>query len=284
MIPHDFIARKQNEYFTKRKQDLKQDEYIVVCDFSENYSFIVQVSVLNYNLHFFFLITNFFLFSFLLKDAAQGWHWANAQCTIHPFCIYYKDENDDLKHKSLVIIAESLKHNFESVYLFQRKLLQFLKDTFSTNIQKISFFSDGSGGQYKNKKNFYELCQYKQNHGFDTEWHFFATSHGKGPCDAIGGAFKRNAMRASIQRKFNNHITTAKELYTWATENDSSITFKLCTNQDYKGVERSLRKKFEKIKQIPGTRSYHSFIPIGENKIAARRFSISEKCITFKLI
>lgn len=31
-----------------------------------------------------------------LQDAVQGWHWPNAQCTIHPFSIYFKDANDAL--------------------------------------------------------------------------------------------------------------------------------------------------------------------------------------------
>ena len=32
------------------------------------------------------------------------------------------------------------------------------------------------------------------------ERHLFATSHGKGPCDGIGGTVKRLATRASLQR------------------------------------------------------------------------------------
>lgn len=176
-----------------------------------------------------------------------------------------------------------MKHNFESVYQFQQKLIEFLKERFSTAIQKIIFFSDGAGGQYKNRKNFYELCQYKANHGFDTEWHFFATSHGKGPCDAIGGAFKRNATKASLQRPYENQITTAKELYDWAIESESNITFRLCTDKEYKRLERSLANKFKTVTQIKGTRNYHSFVPMGHNQIAARRFSNLDICDTFIL-
>lgn len=149
---------------------------------------------------------------YLLKDAVQGWHWANAQCTIHPFVIYYKDENSVLLHQSLLIIAESLRHNYKAVYQYQQKLIAFLKEQF-TVINKIMFFSDGAASQYKNKKNFYQLCHFKGTDGFDSEWHFLATSHGKGPCDSVGGSFKRNATKASLQRPYDNQITTARELY-----------------------------------------------------------------------
>ena len=33
-----------------------------------------------------------------------------------------------------------------------------------------------------------------------TEWVFFATSHGKSPCDRIDGTVKRTTARASLQR------------------------------------------------------------------------------------
>lgn len=38
----------------------------------------------------------------------------------------------------------------------------------------------------------------------DTEWHFFATSHGKGPCDRVGGTLKRTAALVSLQRPLEN--------------------------------------------------------------------------------
>lgn len=43
LIPHDFIAKKQAEYLEMQKQQLKPNDFIVICDFSENFSFVVQV-------------------------------------------------------------------------------------------------------------------------------------------------------------------------------------------------------------------------------------------------
>lgn len=278
LIPHDFIAKKQAEYLAEQKQQLQQNEYIVICDFSENYSFVVQVCASKFQLTWSYASR---LFTFF-QDAVQGWHWANAQCTIHPFAIYYKDEKNILQHQSLVIIAESLKHNYEAVYQFQQQLFKFLKERFSA-INKIIFFSDGAGGQYKNKKNFYQLCQYKTTHGFDSEWNFFATSHGKGPCDGIGGAFKRNATKASLQRPYTDQITTAKQLFDWAIKSESNIIFRFCTVQQYNRVARSLAKTFESVTAIEGTRKFHNFIPIDNNRIAARRFSYSANFEEFTL-
>jgi hypothetical protein len=66
--------------------------------------------------------------------------------------------------------------------------------------KKILYFSDGCAGQYKNCKNFINLCHHKEDFGIEAEWNFFATSHGKGPCDGVGGTVKRLAAKASLQR------------------------------------------------------------------------------------
>ena len=69
-------------------------------------------------------------------------------------------------------------------------------------VKKLFYFSDGCGGQYKNYKNFMNLCLHKQDFGLDAEWIFFATSH-KSSCDGIGGSVKRHATKKD-QRPMNN--------------------------------------------------------------------------------
>lgn len=46
LIPHDYISKKQAAYLTKRKETLGPGEFIVISDFAENYSFVVQVSII----------------------------------------------------------------------------------------------------------------------------------------------------------------------------------------------------------------------------------------------
>ena len=52
------------------------------------------------------------------------------------------------------------------------------------------YFSDGAGSQYKNRKNFVNLCSHQEDFGVSAEWHFYVTSHGKGACDGLGGTLK----------------------------------------------------------------------------------------------
>lgn len=70
------------------------NQCIVICDFAENYYFVLQ-------------------------DAAQGFHWNNAQATLHPFVMYYM-EDKKLQHLSLVIISDCMQHDTVAVHLFER--------------------------------------------------------------------------------------------------------------------------------------------------------------------
>lgn len=124
---HAFIAKQQSHFLKSLKEKLQPYQFVVILDFSENYKFILQ-------------------------DEVQSFHWNNSQSTIHPFGIYYKEENSaEVQHTNLVIISEVLKHNTTLVHLFQRLLNDFLKTKFG-RIEKIFYFSDGAAAHYKNKK------------------------------------------------------------------------------------------------------------------------------------
>lgn len=225
LLQHDFIAKRQMAFLQELKEKLGQGEMLVIGDFSENYSFIVQ-------------------------DAAQSFHWNNCQATIHPYVIYYRQDNK-LMHKSFVAISECNQHDVIAVNLFQTRLIEFLK--LSHQITKIFYFSDGCAGQYKNRKNFLNLSYHQEDFKVDAEWHFFATSHGKGPCDGIGGSVKRLASRASLQRTGNDdHILDAFALYKFAVKTLTSIAFTFTTMEDHEKHREKLDKRLSYSRTIPG--------------------------------
>ena len=61
------------------------------------------------------------------------------------------------------------------------------------------------------------------------EWHFFATSHGKGPCDGVGGTVKRLAAHASLQRPYYDQIMTPHQLFVFAQSEIPAMTFHYAT-------------------------------------------------------
>ena len=93
------------------KNNLELDEGLLVMDFSENYSFVVQ-------------------------DAAQGYHWENSQCTLHPFVFYFKMQDSTIGHESFCFISNSTKHSTAMVYTFLKKLIPHLKQAHN-QIRKV---------------------------------------------------------------------------------------------------------------------------------------------------
>ena len=79
---HDFIAKNQARFVSEKKKLLSAGEFLVIGDFSENYSFVVQ-------------------------DEVQSFHWNNLQATVHPFLCYYKDVSGNLTNISFTIISEN---------------------------------------------------------------------------------------------------------------------------------------------------------------------------------
>ena len=84
-------------------------------------------------------------------------------------------------------------------------------------LKRIKYFTDGSGAQYKNKKNFANLSAHVQDFQLEAEWNFFASCHRKNACDGLGGTIKRLERLASLQR-LNHQITAPKQLFEWATK------------------------------------------------------------------
>ena len=242
---HHFIAKNQNNYLRLLKNELKSNEFIILMDFSENYSFVVQ-------------------------DAVQGFYWENSQTTLHPFVVYYK-LNDILKNKCYCVICNCMHHDTISVHVFLSKLLTELKTFLSFEL--IHYFSDGSAAQYKNFKNFMNLCHHYTDYGIRAEWNFFATSHGKSPCDGIGGTVKRLAARASLQRPIDNQILTPLNLYDFCKESITGISFIYVDSDEVDNIKDNQEKRFSTGNTVAGTRDNHKFVPVNENQVCVSRIS-----------
>ena len=151
VCPHHFIAKAQANHLKIAKENLSENELIILLDFAENYCFVVQYAV-------------------------QGFHWENSQATLHPFVAYF---NGDLKHMTICVIFDYLKHDQTNcIALFLTKIITLMKQKVN-NIKIIHYCSDGVSSQYKNCKGLVNLWHHGLDHGIDAVWNFFAISHGK---------------------------------------------------------------------------------------------------------
>ena len=163
LTPHSFVAKTQGEYVKEMRAQVGDGEFVVLGDFAENHTFVVQ-------------------------DEAQSYHWNKKSCTLHPVMIYHTHtESGDVQGCSLVYMSDDLKHDYYFVYKVMELVVQYIKTSITTDIKKITYVSDGCPNQYKNVYHFQTVCHHEEDFGVPCEWIFFATSHGKSPCDGLGG-------------------------------------------------------------------------------------------------
>ena len=99
LTKHHFVSQKQAKFFKEKKESFQPGECALVLDFAENYSFVVQ-------------------------DAAQGFHRNNSQATIHPFVLYYVDPaTRNVCHKSYACISNQMIYDTVTV-LFPSKTVK----------------------------------------------------------------------------------------------------------------------------------------------------------------
>lgn len=250
LLFHDFVATEQAQYFKNCKENLQDGEFLVTLDFSENFAFVVQ-------------------------EAVQGFHWNNNQATIHPIVFYYRNQDTSkVDHISYVGISDCLEHDTIAVYMFQRKLIEYLKKNFTTT-KSIKYFSDGAPQQYKNKKNFKNLINHRKDFSISAEWNFFATAHGKGACDGVGGTLKRTARRYCLQKGIKDEILTAEKLFEWAKEHAKNYTVFFCSKKDYAESAEYLKSRFETCKTIKGTLGLHHVAAINDSELKVKTTSNS---------
>ena len=223
------------------------EEMILQGDFAENYSFVVQ-------------------------DEIQSFHWENKQATLHPFVAYWCDDEGKLEHKNICIISDSKDHSTTAVWCFQKPVIQYLMEQWP-EMKKVHYFTDGCGGQYKNKYNFMNLCFHKEDFGLYAEWNFFATSHGKSACDGIGWTVKRLVAKESLRRPYNNQILDTSSMLKYCSEEIPGITFLFVDIEEIKQAESQLEERFLQATTIKGTRQFHCFIPKSDSSLLVYKTS-----------
>jgi hypothetical protein len=222
---HDYIAKQQAAHLKATKKNLQEGEVVVICDFSENYAFIVQNSI-------------------------QAYYWSNNQASLHPFVCYYI-LNGEEHHFCFVVISDIMHHDTVAVYLYQTMFINHLK-TKLPNINKIFYFTDGAPSQYKNRKNFANICNHYADFNIEVVWNYFASSHGKGPCDGIGGTVKRLAAKASLQHVGVPLIDSAVKFFSWAQSNIKGASFGFTTKLEYEKINKKLEPRFCNLKSVNG--------------------------------
>ena len=222
---HTYVKRKQATSFDSLKSSCDGKSVVLQVDFSENATITAQREV-------------------------QAAHWHHAQATIFTSYAWI----DNKTNFSTVVISDDLDHTKHSIFVFMQCVFRTLKATFP-NIELVDVFSDGPTSQFKQRYLFSNLHSWEQEHDVTIRWNFFATSHGKGVVDGIGGTVKRAVWRHI--RTERSHITTPDEYATLAKDLCPNVEVKFVPKSDIDQQTTFLNAKWDRVLAVPRTLSVH---------------------------
>ncbi|KAL0147062.1 hypothetical protein M9458_057586 [Cirrhinus mrigala] len=250
-VHHCFVKKQQSGFFQAKKLQAKADQETVVLqvDFAENYTAAYQ-------------------------DQIQSAHWHQKQVTVFP-SVLWSDGDPEL----YAIVSDSLEHDKRSVATFLSKIVEDIKMKHSA-IKEIHIFSDGAASQFKNKfmwcfmsTTFKELFPTLR-----VQWHFFATSHGKGAVDGVGATVKRGVNTDVLCRKAVL-VTDAASFVASAKESCPNINIKLVTSSEITEFiqHHNLNERWANTSAVPGTQSVHHIKPVSWGEVRHKIYSEAEQ-------
>jgi hypothetical protein len=238
---HHYVAKEQARYFKMRKENLQENEAVIVMDFAEN-------------------------FAFELQESSQASYFHKQQATVFVAVVYTRNPVPDMPPvaHSYIFVSDYLEHTTGVVHNFQKKLVQEIIRDYP-QVKKLLWFSDGARQHFKNLKGFRNLAEHKKEFfGLEGEWSFFATAHGKGSCDGVGGAFKLSVYRYNMKIRPNETpLRNAHEMAAWAqSQTDSKIekVFFVPKSELAQYCKR-FERKHQTTMPFKGSSKCHHFVP-----------------------
>jgi len=193
---HVFSISHQYRQLRDMRTQLRQNEVLIVIDFSENY------------------LTKY-------SSEIQSVHFgaSRTQITLHTGVMYYSTANG-IQCTSFCTLSSSLRHDPGAIWAHLMPVLN-LMHVLCPSVDTVNFQSDGPTTQYRNKKNFFLLAYFSSKFGWQhSSWNFSEAGHGKGQPDGIGGVIKQTADQAVAH---GSDISSLKDLTKILTDQNINV-------------------------------------------------------------
>lgn len=243
---HVFVKRKQAERMKKVKEAVDGSKILLQVDFSENASLQSQNEI-------------------------QSCHWSHGQATLFTAFAWIAQDITE----SIVIVSDDLLHNKLSVYAYITYILKYLTVKYK-GIRQIDVFSDGASSQFKQRYLFSNLHLWEMEFDVELQWNFFATSHGKGVVDGLGGTVKRSVWR--YVRNGSTNIASPVAFSEVAAHRNPNVHIKFISNVEILEPKCQLVIHWASTKPVPNTHGLHfvkacgdSHLVVGDTSDAIRK-------------
>lgn len=157
--------------------------------------------------------------------------------------------------KTFVLCSDARNKDKDTVYVMLMKLYEMLNAE-QVNIIEEIIWSDGPASEFKNKYMVQVLKILAKKYNTKFSWKYFATSHGKGVVDGVGGNIKRLVRQKSMSHSEGTIVQSAKDFAQLAQELVPSTQSVFISEDEIRRVIDE-EKPWEGVIPVPGISSYH---------------------------
>ncbi|XP_041379147.1 uncharacterized protein LOC121391661 [Gigantopelta aegis] len=246
---HSFIKEKQATSYNDSKlkaMESDSNRCLLQMDFAENFTCTWQ-------------------------DEIQSAHWKQRQVTVYTVMVYHRGQN-----LSYVIVSDYREHEKSAVTAFTSQIMDVIKSEMPS-VEVVDVWTDGPSSQYKNKYVFALLFKLQEHHGLQIQWNYFATSHGKGPNDALGGNVKRMAHRLTMARTVivNNAETLATAVRSCETNIHVHVMDEAAIQQKCQDIGTEVL--WNGLQTFQGTITTHFLKPLDKDTIQLKFYTSADE-------
>jgi len=186
------------------------------------------------------------------QDEVQSALWSRQSVTLFTAAVFHCGET-----KSLVICSDTKNKDKTTVLAFLFEVYEkFIEHVDNSSIDEI-IYSDGPSSEFKNKYMMKAVYMLSAKYNKNFQWKYFATSHGKGVVDGIGGRAKSLVRQAVMSKTANNVIVqNAADFARVAAEKMVTTTVLLIAQSQIDDINTSINA-WEEVPAVPGIHRMH---------------------------
>lgn len=176
------------------------------------------------------------------------------------------------------LVSNSTKHDKYAVITCLEILINEII-SMMPDVNKIILFSDNASSQFKNRYIIHHLTTILDTFDIDISWNYFASGHGKGTVDAVGGILKRLVWLEILAGK---QCSSAESFVQICRQKTKTISVIFVQQAQFDLTRIMLENVFSKIINVPCIQKQHYFQALHKNVIEFAHYSISEKQYVFQ--
>ena len=246
---HRFVKRNQDDRFNQLHGRMDSNSLLLQFDFSENAEIVEQ-------------------------DEIQSAHWWHLQVSLFTACAWVNREKN-----CFAVVTDYKNHDkYLSLLCVLRVLNQLLSKY--PDVKNLNLFSDGAAQHFKQCFFLTGVTELNSLLGLDKDslkitYDLFATSHGKGAVDGIGGTVKRQVRSQIMSRK--ETVSRAEDFATVAQKVCPNISVMYISKEEVMNSKTVFDEIFDGCKTLPGTRRAHHFAVADRFEMIYKSYAFSEQ-------